>query len=144
MSSSVKSGLVTSLGLFIISFVSGLICQLCGPFAAIIAGGLAGFLSQNWGEVDLLASPAQQGAIAGVIAGAGGLLGQLFSAAANAFLVGSGVVANPVEDFLGPIGTSDLVLGVAVWGCVGLVDLVLSAGAGALAGHFGRKSDVTA
>ena len=135
----IKMGLIVGvIGLAMNVCVSGFI-GFCGPFASLIAGGVAGYLAANQEKLPVKSEGAKAGAIAGAIAGGLMIIGQIIG----------GVVALTIQQNTGTvplIGTpgSDIgsqaifyVSGMATGLCFGLFGTAFAAGAGAGAGYLG-------
>jgi hypothetical protein len=134
----IKMGLIVGVvGLVMNTCVSGFI-GLCGPFASLIAGAVAGFFAANQEKLPTKGDGAKAGAIAGAIAGGLMIIGQIIG----------GVVALTIQQntgsipFIGNI-SSDIgsqamfyVTGMATGLCFGLFGTAFAAGAGAGAGYL--------
>ena len=135
-----RAGLIGAVVMFLLalglSFVSGLIVPCC----AIVVGLGAGYLASMWEKPAANNLAVQRGALAGLIAGAGALIGQTLGAVGNAAMVGpeasmqlmqqfgvdaGGAAIDPTMFYLSATGTGC---------CIGLFSLVLMAGLGALGG----------
>ncbi|GAB4581501.1 MAG: hypothetical protein Fur0022_42480 [Anaerolineales bacterium] len=114
---------------------------LCGPFTALLAGGVAGFFASREEKASSKGEGARVGAFAGGIAGGlvliGQLLGGLISLAYLQFSgtsVAFGTIPDPSADlsmqliyYLSGLGTGL---------CFGLVGIVVAAATGAGAGYL--------
>jgi hypothetical protein len=121
--------------------VAGLV-GFCGPVLSLMAGGLAGFLAARQEQLPTKNEGARAGAMAGGIAGALIILGQIVGGGLSLFFMqylglpsilgqvpaSSGDPISRISFYLGGIGSSL---------CIGLVGVLLAAGAGALAGYLG-------
>ncbi len=132
----VKSGLIIGAVTFILALGASLITPLCAPCVAIILGLVAGYLAGNFDKPMSQGDSAKAGAVAGVIALVLGLIGGLIAGVINAAVVGpSGNAeimrllglppADPTSIWIGQIGGAC---------CIGLVNLAIGAGLGALGG----------
>jgi len=135
----IRMGLIVGvIGLAINICVSGFI-GLCGPFAALIAGGIAGYFAANQEKLGTKSDGAKAGAVAGAITGGLMIIGQLIG----------GVIALTVQQNTGTVPLigapgSDVTsqVGFYVGGlfsgvCIGLFGTLLAAGGGAGAGYLG-------
>jgi hypothetical protein len=138
----IKVGLIVGMvGLAMNICVSGFI-GLCGPFASMIGGGVAGYFAASQEKLSTKSDGAITGAIAGAITGALMIIGQIIG----------GVIALTIEQTTGKvpfIGTpgSDIssqatfYLGGLITGiCFGLLGTAFAAGAGAAAGFMGTPN----
>jgi len=133
----IKMGLIVGvIGLAMNVCVSAFI-GLCGPFATLFAGGIAGYFAANQEKLSTKSDGARAGAIAGAIAGALMIIGQVIG----------GVIALTIQQNTGTvpfIGTpaSDIgsqatfyLSGMATGLCFGIIGTAFAAGAGAGAGY---------
>ncbi|MBN1303348.1 MAG: hypothetical protein JXA13_02860 [Anaerolineales bacterium] len=125
--------LVLSIGVVLISPCLVLVCL--APFLGIGAGFLAGVFGKP-GDKD---TSTKNGAIAGAIGGAGALIGQLIGAAINSIMMGPEGVMELTRSLGlpsgGPAGEVGYWVGVVGGGiCLGILDVFLMAGMGALGG----------
>ncbi len=142
MTPRVKFGLIVGLiGLVLNVCISGLV-GLCGPFAALLAGAVAGFLAAQQEKAMDKGNGARLGAAAGGIAGALVLIGQLLGVLGSlAFTQFSGApplfgsVPSPSADAPQQIAYYASGLGVGL--CFGIVGLIAATLAGAAAGYVG-------
>ena len=131
-----KVGLITAGITFILALGMTLLSPLCLPCIAILAGLVAGYLA---GVVDrpparrLVTGP---GAISGLFGGLGMLLGQMAGSALNIALVGPKGATDLLQQLNVPTGTgteTGYYAGVlASICCIGIVNIGLAAGLGAL------------
>jgi hypothetical protein len=126
--------------------VAGLI-GCCGPFAALLAGGIAGLLAAREEQASTKGEGARLGAVSGAIAGAFVLVGQMIGGVGTLIFAQVSEITLPFGEVPDPsAGLSAQVpyyfagLGVAI--CFGLVGIVLAALAGAGAGYLGTPEDV--
>lgn len=132
--------LIGLVGLFLNICISGLF-GLCGPFASLIAGGVAGFMTARSEQPAVKADGARAGAVSGSIAGALVLFGQLCGGlGALALLQFSGT---PTFGGAAPPPDADIALQLTYYGagfgtalCFGIFGVVLAAIAGAGAGFL--------
>lgn len=137
----IKIGLIVGgVGLLLNICVSAAV-GICGPFAALAAGAIAGFLTANQEKLPAKNDGARAGAISGLVAGALMLVGQIiggigalyyFQATGTPSLFGAapGQLAGGVEQ------TAYFVGGLAVGSCFGLAGIGMAALAGALTGYL--------
>jgi hypothetical protein len=136
----VKSGLIIG----ILAFFSGLgitlLLPLCVPCAAIFLGLAAGGLAGVFDMPLNTGAAAKTGALAGVIGGIGAILGQMIGAGVNAALVGPEQTQQLLRQFGMPV-PSGVDYGAAYYFgafgsacCIGLFNLLLMAGLGAVGG----------
>jgi hypothetical protein len=131
-----KVGLITAGITFILALGITLLSPLCLPCIAVLAGLVTGYLA---GVVDrpparkLVSGP---GAISGLFAGLGMLLGQLAGSALNTALVGPKGAADLLKQLGTPAGagteTGYYIGVIASVCCIGLLNIGLAAGLGAL------------
>lgn len=142
-----KSGLIAGGAAFLFSFGAAItISPLCVPCLALGFGLLGGYLA---GVFD---KPAEQnpsikaGALAGLLGGAGMLLGQILGAVINGLSVGPEGTARILAQMGLPAGGPAqiaeyywIVLALST-ACLGIFDLVLTSGFGALGGLLWWKT----
>lgn len=131
----VKAGLIAGAVLLVLALGTGaIVSPLCTPCVAILLGLLAGYLSGNFDKPIMSNDALRKGAIAGLIAGAIGILGQLIAGVINATAIDPEVL----NEFLGQEGALDRttlwIAQMASAFCVGLVNVAISAGLGAAGG----------
>jgi hypothetical protein len=134
-----KAGLIAGAGMFVLVLVVAIfspLCALCIPlFAGLGAGYLTGVFDKNPETVVI------QGAYAGAIAGALGILGQMIASVVNGM-----VMQNPdyqINQMFGlpaadPTAVWISQLGIAC--CIGLVNVALTAGLGAGGGAIWKST----
>jgi hypothetical protein len=138
MTAKVKFGLLAGvIGLLLNIPTSAFACVFCGPLVALLAGFSAGSLTAR-SEPALRQGDAQrQAAVAGIVAGALVLIGQLIGIVISAVTdLGRGAVEVPPQ-LSEPVDQASIL--VASLGCglvIGLVDIAVSAAGGALAGRL--------
>jgi hypothetical protein len=133
--------IVGAIGLVLNICVSGFM-GICGPLVSLVAGGVAGFFAAQQEKPGTKGDGARAGAVAGGIAGALVIVGQLIGGvAALAFIQNSGM--NTIFGAPPPT-TSDpsfqavyYLSGAGTALCFGIVGALLAAGAGAGAGYLG-------
>lgn len=148
MSAATKSGLLFGIISFLANLGIGVLLAICAPFCGIIWGAGAGILSIVWSGVeDNVGTPAKSGAIAGGIAGVGAVLGLFLGMLFQfTFLGGQQVATEVSQQFSEQLGlpslASDLV---PFWQwtgfvlsscCIGFFNILIMAGAGAVAAHL--------
>jgi hypothetical protein len=134
----IKIGLIVGvIGLALNACISGLI-GLCGPFASLIAGAVAGYFAANQEKLPTKSEGAKAGAIAGAITGGLMIIGQIIG----------GIVAITIQQstgnipFVGSIDSSMgsqavfYISGITAGLCFGLFGTALAAGSGAGAGYL--------
>jgi len=145
MKSQYKFGLIVGvIGLVLNICVAGFM-GLCGPLVSLLAGGVAGFFAAQQEKVATKGNGAQLGAVAGTIAGALVLIGQVIGGLVALLLVqyaGLKVPFGQVPSFQSD--PSQLVAyylsGLGAGLCFGLLGVVLAALAGAGLGYLGTPS----
>ncbi len=138
-----KSGLIAGIVALLLSIGAALLSPLCVPCLTLLLGLGAGYLAGAFDKPSDNRGSTKSGTIAGAIGGIGALIGQGVGAVINSQLVGPGGAIQLIRQ-LGiqmPLGTTpaDIARGywVGVIGstvCLGLFDIALMAGLGALGG----------
>ncbi len=148
-----KSGIILAVVALVIAVGLTLLSPICPPCAALFLGLGAGFLAGVFDKPQDNNESAKIGAIAGGIGGVGALLGQFAGAGLNAWLVGPEKAAQIMEQ-LGVDAGGQAGFGSGYWigivgsaVCVGLLDVALMAGFGAVGGLLwwqitGKKTNV--
>lgn len=137
----VKYGLIIgAVGLVLNACVSTAL-GICGPFTALLAGGVSGLLAAMQEKQPVKAEGAKAGAISGLISGGLVFIGQLIGAVGALLLVnsmGGETIFGQMPDLLGggPEAFGALAGGLGTGVCFGMVGIGLSALAGALAGYL--------
>jgi hypothetical protein len=136
----IKAGIIAAIIALILAIGGSLLLALCVPCISIFIGVGAGYLACHYEPSGDSGSAAKTGAIAGAIGGIGALIGQATGAIINGVLVGP----EAAMDFgrqLGldvPMGgdmTAGYWVGIIGTGCcMGILDLLLMAGLGAVGG----------
>jgi hypothetical protein len=138
MQPGIKLGLIVgAVGLFLNIFVSAVV-GICGPFASLVAGGVAGFRAANQEKPPVKSEGAKAGAVAGVIAGGLMIIGQL----SGGLIVLPFLKTTASVPFIGTLGTDPTSQvgyyfgGMASGICNGIADALFAAGTGTLAGYL--------
>jgi hypothetical protein len=135
----VRAGLIVGGITLVLGLVGGFIfAPLCVPCLALFAGTGAGYLAGQFDRPGMSNTAVRLGAQAGAIAGIAALLAHLIAGVSNAALVGpegaaemmrqfglEGDASNPAVYYASAFGTSC---------CMGLFEIALMAGTGALGG----------
>jgi hypothetical protein len=143
----VKYGLIVGLvGLILNACVSAAV-GLCGPFLALLAGGAAGFLAAQGERPNNPTDGARLGAVAGGIAGALTLVGQLLGGVGMLVLFQRSGLSLPIGTIpdLSADPSRQLMYytsGLGVGTCLGLTGVVLAALGGAGAGYLGTPTSL--
>ena len=136
----IKSALIIGLAALALAVGASLISPLCVPCLALFAGLAAGYLTGTFEKPSSNANAAKRGTLAGVIGGIGALLGQAIGAAINASMVGPDQALELMRQwgfdtqFSGDYETSYWLALAGSACCMGILDVVLMAGLGALGG----------
>lgn len=146
MTPRIKFGLIVgAIGLILNVCVSTLM-GFCGPFASLIAGGVAGYLAAQKEKLPSKGEGAKAGAIAGGITGGLMLFGQIIGGIATLIYTqttGTSLFGTPPA-FGDSSGTATYyVMGIVTACCFGLVGVALAAGAGAGAGYMTTTEGVS-
>ena len=148
MSASARSGFAMGILAFMTNLGVGAFLAICTPFCGIVWGAAAGFLSVYWSDDDLDdQSPARTGATAGAIAGVGAVLGLIVGLVLQFAALGSQEMMTELLLDLFPEISGSGVDGdlLALWQwislgftacCLGLVNIAVMAGAGAIAANI--------
>ena len=151
-----KSGLIVAIIAFLFSAGATLISPLCVPCVGVFLGLAAGFLAGIFDKPVSNNASANSGALAGVIAGVGALFGQAVSTIINGVLVGPEGTARLLEGMGLPSASQGPDFAMTYWGtlvgsvcCLGLLNMALMAGFGALGAviwrqSMGKKNDFSA
>jgi len=133
-----RSGLIAAAVMLVLTIGVTLISPYCVPCLALLIGLGAGAVAGVFDKPSTRGASAQAGAEAGALGGIGAILGHLIGGGLNALVVGPAGAAR----LLSQIGFSDtgmtpttyygFTLGAAC--CIGLLDVLLMAGLGALGG----------
>ncbi|PJH74992.1 MAG: hypothetical protein CO064_09025 [Anaerolineae bacterium CG_4_9_14_0_8_um_filter_58_9] len=138
-----KSGLILGVVALLLAIGAALLSPLCVPCLTLLLGLGAGYLAGAFDKPSEKRGSTKSGAIAGAIGGAGALIGQAVGAVINSQLVGPGGAIQLIRQ-LGiqlPSGATPADIATGYWGgvigstcCLGLFDVALMAGLGALGG----------
>mgnify|MGYP000018976980 FL=1 len=141
MNPQTKYGLIIGLiGLIINTFVAAAL-GICGPVIALIGGAIAGFLAANEKKVAPKSENAKAGAIAGLIAGGLIFIGQVIGGVLALVLFRSTMVSDIFGVSPSITEETSFQLGYYLGGfgigmCLGAVDLIAAALAGAGTGYL--------
>lgn len=137
-----RFGLIVGLIGLVLNICVASFIGFCGPLTALLAGAVAGFLAAQQEKAETKGNGARLGAVAGGIAGALVLIGQMLGGVGALALfqftdipIPFGTAPAPSADAAQQIlyYTAGLTTGL----CFGLVGAALAAGAGAAAGYLG-------
>ncbi len=134
----IKAGLILGAVMLVLGIGGSLISPVCVPCLAVIAGIGAGYLASVFDKPLTSGGGAKVGAVAGAIGGVGALLGQIIGSILNSVLVNPQAVMEMMEQLGFPTTYYDPTLiqisqiGGGV--CLGVLNIVLMAGLGALGG----------
>jgi hypothetical protein len=132
-----KSGLIFGLVALLFSAGAALLSPLCVPCLALFLGLGAGFVAGVFDKPADNGTSTKSGALSGVIGGVGALVGQLIGAVINGVFMGPEGIARLLEQ-LGLPGNGSAGgywAGLFASGCcLGILDIALMAGLGALGG----------
>ena len=136
----VKFGLIVGAVALVLNVFVSTAFGLCGPFTALLAGGISGFFTAQQEKLPLKGDGARAGVISGLVAGGLVFLGQLLGALGAILLVqslGGKTIFGQVPDLTaGPQSVAYIVAALGTGACFGVVGIALAAGAGALAGYL--------
>lgn len=135
-----KAGLIVGVVAAVLALLVTLVSPLFVPCLVLLPGLVAGYLASVFDKPVDNGASAKAGALGGLIAGAGAVVGQLGGAAINALFVGPENARQIMENFGIEYGTTAGVetgywaglIGSGI--CMSLVDVVLMAALGALGG----------
>jgi hypothetical protein len=133
-----KSGLIAAAVMLVLTIGTTLISPYCVPCLAILVGLGAGALGGQFDKPVDLGACAKSGAAAGAIGGLGAIVGHLVGGVINAVVVGPEGAARVLSQIgfssstMTPTTYYAFTFGAAC--CIGLVDVLLMAGLGALGG----------
>ena len=143
----IKSSLIFGIIAFILGAGITLLSPLCVPCLAIFLGLAAGGLACAFDKPLNTGASAKIGALSGAFSGVGAILGQLAGAGANAAIVGPQGAQKFMSQFgltVPGSGNFDAGYYFAVFGsacCVGLLDVLIMAGLGAVGGLLWWQMD---
>jgi hypothetical protein len=133
-----KSGLIFGVVALLFSAGAALLSPLCVPCLALFLGLGAGFVAGVFDKPADNGGATKLGAQSGVIGGVGALIGQCIGAVINGVLIGSEGAARMLEQLGIPnsgSSASGYWVGLFASGCcLGILDIALMAGLGALGG----------
>lgn len=144
MKARIKFGLIVGgIGL-VLNIGVAVLMGICGPFVALIAGAVAGFLAAQKEALRVKKDGAQCGAVAGAIAGALLLIGQVIGGIGSLLLMQFADIstifgevppptADPTQQFI------YYAAGLGMGLCIGLTGVVVAALSGAIAGYLGTS-----
>jgi len=141
MQARTRIGLIVGvIGLILNVCVAGFM-GICGPFVALVAGAVAGFLAVGQEKPVTRSEGARVGATAGGIAGGLIILGQIIGGIGALVFMQTTGMRPPIGDVPSP--SSDPGMQILFYGsgigtalCFGIIGALLAAGAGAGAGYF--------
>lgn len=152
MTGATRSGLLAGVISFLANLGLGVIFPICGPVCGLVWGTGAGILSVIWTEEpEAKESPARLGAIAGAIAGIGAIAGLMVGILLQFGVLGgqelsADLTRELAREFGLPVSSGDALI-VQQWVgaigaacCIGLANLAVMAGAGALAAQLFASS----
>lgn len=152
MTGATRSGLLAGVISFLANLGIGVIFPICGPVCGIVWGTGAGILSVVWTEEPVAKeSPARLGALAGGIAGIGAIAGLMIGVllqfgALGGQQVSADLTRELAREFGLPVASGEALI-VQQWigaigaaCCIGLVNVAVMAGAGALAAQLFASS----
>jgi len=142
-----KSGLIIGAIVFGLVAVATMLMPVCASCVAVFAGLLAGYLAGVFEKPREINQAAKAGVVAGGIGGLGGILGGLLGGMGNALIVGP----DQYVEMLTVCGVPKLTqltsgeyyliaLGTPI--CIGLFNIVLMAGLGALGAIIWRRKNM--
>lgn len=138
----IKSGLIVGGVMLLLSLGVGLVSPLCSICVAVLAGLGAGYLANVYENPAFGSGAPARGAGAGAIAGAIAILGQIIAAVINSSQIDPALFTQ----MFGDQGLTDeqlqVYLTIGQYGgafCIGLLNLALMAGLGALGGVLWRQ-----
>lgn len=138
-----KSGLIVGVVALVLGLGATIISPLCAPCVGLLAGLVAGYLAGLFDKPSDQGGSAKVGASSGAIAGVGALIGAMIAAVVNVIVVGpagAAEVASQLGFGSGAAGdpsafaTSYYVSSFGIPCCLGLVNVAIMAGLGALGG----------
>lgn len=139
----VKYGLVVGVIALIMNVFVSFMFGFCGPVLTLIAGAIAAFLTTREETAANQSDGALYGGIAGLIAGAFTLIGQVIASIGALLLVTTMDIPPIIGTLPDPSDAAQQTIfwvsGVTTGVCFGLVGLVLGALAGAAVGYLSSK-----
>lgn len=135
-----KSGLIIGGVMLVLAIGASLLSPICVPCLALFAGLGAGYLVGLFDKPGLQNAAVRGGASAGAIGGVGALIGQLIGGGINAVIVGPEGAQQLIQQIAPDLATGSTNSGAyyaGVFGsafCIGLFNVAIMAGLGALGG----------
>ncbi|HFE66967.1 MAG TPA: hypothetical protein ENJ93_06865 [Chloroflexi bacterium] len=141
----IKVGLIVGGAGLLLNVCVAALMGICGPFVALTAGAIAGFVTAGQEQLPTKNDGARAGAISGLVAGALVFVGQLIGGiSVLLYLQTTGTPtlfgAPPNQFASGVEQTAYYAAGLGVGVCFGLAGLGMSALAGAFTGYLGTSS----
>jgi hypothetical protein len=137
----VKAGIIAAVVALVLAIGGSLFMGICVPCISIFIGVAAGYLACHYEPAGDNGSAAKSGAIAGAIGGIGALLGQAIGSVITGVTAGPEAGMDMMRQFGWemptdvPIPDAYFWIGVVGGGCcIGVFDLLLMAGLGAVGG----------
>ncbi len=140
----IKIGLIVGGAGLLLNICVAALIGFCGPFVALMAGAIAGFITASQEQLPTKNDGARAGAISGLVAGGLILVGQLIGGISILlYLQTTGTPtlfgAPPNQLSSGVEQTAYYAAGLGVGVCFGLAGIGMSALAGALTGYLGTS-----
>jgi hypothetical protein len=136
-----KSGIILGVVALVVAFGLTLLSPICTPCGALFLGLGAGYLAGVFEKPLSNGATAKSGAIAGGIGGIGALLGQFIGAAVNVMVLGPEGTSQLMQQMGVDVGSNQAAATSGYWigvvgsaACVGILNIALMAGLGALGG----------
>lgn len=147
MKPQIKFGLLVGVVSLVLNTCVASVLGVCGPFVALLAGAVAGFFAAQQEKAATKSDGARSGVIAGLIAGALTLIGQLIGGIGALAFVQFSDMTTPFGNVPSPSADASqqilyYVSGLGTGLCFGIVGIVLAALAGAGAGYLGTPTEV--
>jgi hypothetical protein len=145
MNPKIRIGLIVGAVGLVLNIIVAAVMGLCGPFVALLAGAIAGFLAAQQTAPASKGDGARDGAIAGGVAGALVFVGQIIGGVLVLFLIQNTditPVIGSVPEATAP-GQNQLLYYLAGLGtgtCFGIVGIAASALGGAAGGYLGTSN----
>ena len=132
-----KSGLIIGVVMIVLALGSTLVSPLCAPCVALLAGLGAGYLAGVFDKPLASGASAKSGAAAGALGGIGAVIGGTLGGVGNMLIVGPDKTAALLRQMGLPADSSGPSYYLGALGapcCIGLFNVALMAGLGALGG----------
>lgn len=135
-----KSGLIIGGVMLVLAIGASLLSPICVPCLALFAGLGAGYLAGMFDKPSLQNIGVRSGASAGAIGGVGALIGQLIGGGINAVVVGPEGAQQFMQQIAPDLATGSTNSAAYYFGvfgsacCIGLFNVAIMAGLGALGG----------